>query len=466
MDKTLSTSNKSLDTNSTDSNAIMTERGRSPVQSWVRFEDDSKKEDSVATIVPTQTIQVDSVLNTSLHLSDSLNSSDMEMSIDSKHERSSSPPHSGFSTGRTSPKNAIPPPPAPSRPVRKTTSEVLPSSRSSCPPDFAQDNGHSHMQNIPLSETVVIHQRPNNHGISQGFSNGDVIVTLLPVNQKCPWITKAQFKPELVPEELMAQGLTLTVEDYVMTMQVLVNDVRFNLYNVCYKRVLILWIMLGFVILLSLLFSGVRGLALFGGGIVWLIINAVGIFVCMWLKIKLYRMLEQCIASVNALMYKHRILVGLDDRGKISCHKVNLIFVYFDVSYCIKYLKDMLENEEKINMQEAAASEPKGNQSSIDQSRMDIDTSDIIITGSNTTRVCQKEKYAEKLFVRYSQRWVKEFVRKRLDLRLPLHPDGTLETGPPAPPRHCATARCPCQFIEEHLRFKPTSKCNIRELFS
>ncbi|GFS89118.1 HTH CENPB-type domain-containing protein [Trichonephila clavipes] len=51
----------------------------------------------------------------------------------------------------------------------------------------------------------------------------------------------------------------------------------------------------------------------------------------------------------------------------------------------------MLENEEKMNLQEAAASEPKGNQSAIDQSRMDIDTSDIIITGSNTTRVCQKE---------------------------------------------------------------------------
>ncbi|GFY75291.1 uncharacterized protein TNIN_12151 [Trichonephila inaurata madagascariensis] len=364
------------------SNALMLEQRLSHCpMSWSAFEEDSKalKEDSVA----------------------GLSSSEGEL------ERSSSPPHSGFSTGRNSPKTALPPPPAPSRPVRKTTSEVIPSSRSSCPPDFAQDNGHNNMQNIPLSES-------------------------------------------------------LTVEDYVMTMQVLVNDVRFNLYNVCYKRVLIMWIMLGFIILLSLLFSGVRGLALFGGGIVWLIVNAVGIFVCMWLKIKLYRMLEQCMASVNALMFKHRILVGLDDRGKISCHKVNLIFVYFDVSYCITCWK----MKKKNNLQEAAASEPKGNQSAIDQSRMDIDTSDIIITGSNTTRVCQKEKYAERLFVRYSQRWVKEFVRKRLDLRLPLHPDGTVETGPPAPPRHCATARCPCQFIEEHLRFKPNSKCNIRELFS
>lgn len=34
-------------------------------------------------------------------------------------------------------------------------------------------------------------------------------MTLLPVNTKWPWITAAQFRPELVPEELMAQGLTV-----------------------------------------------------------------------------------------------------------------------------------------------------------------------------------------------------------------------------------------------------------------
>lgn len=41
-------------------------------------------------------------------------------------------------------------------------------------------------------------------------ANGDVIVTLLPINTKWPWITPAIFRPELVPEELMAQGLTVS----------------------------------------------------------------------------------------------------------------------------------------------------------------------------------------------------------------------------------------------------------------
>lgn len=40
-------------------------------------------------------------------------------------------------------------------------------------------------------------------------ANGDVIVTVLPVNQKWPWITPAEFRPELVPEELMAEGLSV-----------------------------------------------------------------------------------------------------------------------------------------------------------------------------------------------------------------------------------------------------------------
>lgn len=42
------------------------------------------------------------------------------------------------------------------------------------------------------------------------IANGDIIVTLLPVNTNWPWITPAKFRPELVPEELMAQGLTVS----------------------------------------------------------------------------------------------------------------------------------------------------------------------------------------------------------------------------------------------------------------
>ena len=50
---------------------------------------------------------------------------------------------------------------------------------------------------------------------------------------------------------------------------------------------------------------------------------------------QLYRMLEQCIAQVNEVFSKHNVFVGVDDRGRYSCHKVNLVFVYFDAKYCV-----------------------------------------------------------------------------------------------------------------------------------
>lgn len=40
-------------------------------------------------------------------------------------------------------------------------------------------------------------------------------------------------------------------------------------------------------------------------------------------------------STVNSQLLKHKLILGVDDRGKISCHKVNLCFIYFDPSDCI-----------------------------------------------------------------------------------------------------------------------------------
>uniref|UniRef100_A0A1B6KN43 Transmembrane protein 268 n=1 Tax=Graphocephala atropunctata TaxID=36148 RepID=A0A1B6KN43_9HEMI len=294
--------------------------------------------------------------------------------------------------------------------------------------------------------------------IRQGFANGDIIVTLLPVNTSLPWITPAKFRPELVPEELMAQGLTLTVEDYVNIMDLLTNDVRFSVYNVCYKRVLVVWIFTAFVILLGLLFSGLTGLTLFGLGVMWLVFNAAAIFLCMWIKIKLNHNLERCMANVNKHLLRHKIILGLDDRGKISCHKVNLCFIYFDTTDCIKKLQEVIEREEAegrpIGRDET--SEEKRNRRQFTQ-RMDIEDQDIIIQGSNPTRLSRKQERALLLLLRYSSRWVKLLVRQRLDLSV------DRAQGSP-PPRHCVSARCPCQFVEEHLKYKPRGKLSCQQI--
>ncbi|XP_044735498.1 uncharacterized protein LOC123297764 isoform X3 [Chrysoperla carnea] len=296
--------------------------------------------------------------------------------------------------------------------------------------DIAVDTGPSTLRTIELG---------NNEVVRQGFINGDVVVTLLPVNTRWPWITPAQFRPELVPEELMAQGLTLTVEEYVQAMELLVNDVRFTMYNICYKRVLVVWIVLAFSVLLGLLFSGLTGLIMFSLGVAWLVLNASAIFLCMWVKIVLSKGLERCLAHVNKQLLRHKLIIALDDRGKISCHKVNLCFLYLDPGPCIAHLQSIVEQQER---------EP--NNGGWEQ-RMDISASDIVIQGAQTTRLSRKQGRAEQLFLRYLQRWGKDYLRRRLDWTLD-EADG----NPPAP-RHLSRALCPCQYAEGILLSKPKS---------
>uniref|UniRef100_A0A6P7FYT9 Transmembrane protein 268 n=1 Tax=Diabrotica virgifera virgifera TaxID=50390 RepID=A0A6P7FYT9_DIAVI len=231
--------------------------------------------------------------------------------------------------------------------------------------------------------------------------------------------------------EPIRQGfIQLTVEEYVQALELLVNDVRFSLYNVCYKRVLVCWITLAFIVLLGLLFSGLQGLLLFGLGIGWLLLNAAAIFLSMYLKFKLQRNLEKCMANVNKQLLRHKIVLALDDRGKISCHKVTLCFIYMDSAPCIAHLQTTIDQQER-------------DQNGGWEQRMDISAQDIIIQGSRTTRLSRKQERATLLYLRYAARWGRDRAR------------GLLNSPPASGGRHCPSQTCPCQFIEEHLLCKP-----------
>jgi hypothetical protein len=106
------------------------------------------------------------------------------------------------------------------------------------------------LSQVSLAEPVSPPGQPVNQ-----FENADVVVTLLPVNERFPWVTPARFRPELVPEELMAPCLSLTVEEYVSCLEKLTTDMRFTLYNILYKRILVIWIFSAFMVLIGILFS-------------------------------------------------------------------------------------------------------------------------------------------------------------------------------------------------------------------
>jgi len=210
--------------------------------------------------------------------------------------------------------------------------------------------------------------------------------------------------------------------------------------------------------LLGLLFSGARGPALFGCGVLWLILTAVAIFLVMWIKSKLSHGLERCVAKANQQLIRHNIILGVDDRGKLSCQKTHLCFIYFDTADCVKKLQSIIEAEENVSQAEANPEEQRRRTEF--HSRMDIDDSDIVVTGANTTRISRKQEKARMLLLRYSQRWAKALSRNSLDLQLYAAQVAALATetagggqstsGGPTP-RHCATAQCLCQFIELHL---------------
>lgn len=170
----------------------------------------------------------------------------------------------------------------------------------------------------------------------------------------------------------------LTVEEYVQAMELLVNDVRFTMYNVCYKRILVVWVTIAFLVLLGLLFSGLTGLTLFGLGIAWLVLNAAAIFLSMYIKFRLQRNLEKCLANVNKQLLRHKVVIALDDRGKISCHKVNLCFIYMDSAPCIAHIQTSIDQMER---------DPTSGW----EQRMDITSNDIIIQGNRQTRLSRKQ---------------------------------------------------------------------------
>ena len=66
-------------------------------------------------------------------------------------------------------------------------------------------------------------------------------------------------------------------------------------------------------------------------------------------------------------------------------------------------------------------------------------------------KTINKQAIAEEIFLRYLQRWGKDFLRRRLDWTIE-------ETSVRTAPRHLSQAMCPCQYAEEIIINKPPKK--------
>ncbi|CAK9291393.1 unnamed protein product [Gordionus sp. m RMFG-2023] len=160
------------------------------------------------------------------------------------------------------------------------------------------------------------------------YARGDLIVTVSPENHSCVWVTPAKFNVHRVPPEFLDPKLSITADDFNMAMEFLTNDYRFNCYNMCYRRIIVFWLFFGLFILLAILFSGMRGTILFGMGIVWLLVNTIGIFMCLLIKKRMNNNLDDAVSAVNRVFIKKNVLAGMEDKGKISCHKISISFFF------------------------------------------------------------------------------------------------------------------------------------------
>ncbi|KRX79830.1 Vacuolar protein sorting-associated protein 52 -like protein [Trichinella sp. T6] len=207
------------------------------------------------------------------------------------------------------------------------------------------------VQNVnPLaasSEQQHVSNRPTTTTIGTPLENGITIVVVMPLKLSCKMLSYTKFDPNHVPRAILSSKLSITVEDYVTAMELLTNDFRFRLYTVFHQRIIFAWLIASLIVMLCVLFSNARGLVLFALSLSWSFVIGLGTLLCVIFERMLDQSLSACVATVNRFLVRHNLLLCVDDRGKFSCHKIAIVFLYFNLDQCIL---EVAKNVEKIGL--------------------------------------------------------------------------------------------------------------------
>uniref|UniRef100_A0A915KDB2 Uncharacterized protein n=1 Tax=Romanomermis culicivorax TaxID=13658 RepID=A0A915KDB2_ROMCU len=240
----------------------------------------------------------------------------------------------------------------------------------------------------------------------------------------------------------------MPVETYVEVMEKLTNDFRFRIYTALYRRLIVFWFIFCLFVLLMLLLSGLKGITLFSIVLLWLFLTGVGVLLVLHVKRILNRNLHKCVASVNKLLIKYNLMIGIEDRGKLSCHKIALIFVYFDWKSCAQKISIMSHNFQRNNARNSglpslsAQISPPG---------------DTLQYGGNLS----EEEKSLLLICKCSQGYVKGLSRKIL--RLPSTPR-TPGADARQTPLHCTHSQCLCQYVQSSY-FEKVRRSVVQRIF-
>ncbi|GMT33574.1 hypothetical protein PFISCL1PPCAC_24871, partial [Pristionchus fissidentatus] len=274
-------------------------------------------------------------------------------------------------------------------------------------------------------DTIVDKKRNVNDQKDENMKNGKIIVSVWPENTSCAWIIPPRYNPYSMPAILASQGIKMLPDDYVLALEMITNDYRFRSYCTLYGRLVAIWMTLSLLVLLVVLFSSPRGgLPVLIFCFVWCAAVLLGIVGCCVLRKQMRVGMRHAVQSANKILVKHGVMAGVEDKGQISCHKVVIHLMYFDLSGCLCDIERQLRIKS---------------------------TGGAMLSPDQPSPIGEVKEQAAKLVLKYSHGYVKDSARSRIVF--PTRPtQGVSEYSP----LHCQKKLCVCQYIDKkHFNRKP-----------
>uniref|UniRef100_A0A7E4VEQ8 BTB domain-containing protein n=1 Tax=Panagrellus redivivus TaxID=6233 RepID=A0A7E4VEQ8_PANRE len=306
---------------------------------------------------------------------------------------------------------SLPPPVVPPRPSRSPVMDDVPA-------EIVISKHEEHSKHSSRRSSVDSGGlQPKPAALDNVNRNGKIAATIFPTNSHLAWVAPPVYDRDTLPQALADVGLPAEV--YTAIVRRITDDTRFRCYAMGFSRILPTWVVFSiFFLLLMLVSSPDGGFAVMVMTLCWMVMLFVGVFFCIVIRKHLRIGLTECIGEANKDLLHHSLIVGVQDRGQLSCHKVVLIFMKYDVSEC-------LVDIEKLLRVSNASTKPKP----------------IIMTHDEMTNA------VDCLLRGYIQPYIKGHVKRRF-----LFPTRPSEGVSDFRPKHCQKQHCLCQYIEaEHF---------------
>ncbi|KAI6239242.1 Transmembrane protein C9orf91-like protein [Aphelenchoides fujianensis] len=252
----------------------------------------------------------------------------------------------------------------------------------------------------------------------KSLKTGKVISLVYPSNKHCAWLSPPVYQFDKMPKAFSSKELQIPHSDYRLFMRTITADIRFQSYCILFSRVVPMWILTSVVILLfMLLASQDGGLHVLLFTVLWTVMLCLGLGFCVLIRKYLVHALHLVVRDANEKSMKHNILVGVQDRGQLSCHKVVLVIIYYTFDDCIADVKKLI----RVNK----ANQPAKTEMPAEE---------------------ELEAQAREILLNHAQEYVKAYAKKQLVF--PTRPsEGVSEFRP----KHCSSSICICQFIEKKV---------------